>query len=486
MKGRSFMKKFLCILLAAMLLLTCFTGCKKNPDNLSSVSSVIDVDNTQTQEEFKKPENYASVVTVTINPQFRLYLDASGIVLAVEPVNADAKSIETKITFENQKVETVVGNLIVAANDGGFVKEDAKIDIKITEVVDEAVVADDILDDIKISADDKLSDLNIKAEVTVTVEIKTEEPTQTPEKDTTSKEDTSSEDKTSSKPTPQTDKHETPKTEAPVCKHTKTSVISLSTGKNIIDGSKLDVINHAKVCDDCDKQIALEKHTVKDNKCTVCGQSNFAITNINVDTAGISGGPSGHDGAEISGDGTPDFDFMMQEGYFALGFDSLQKYLNEDTWFYEIPESVFYAALKTKFVVDDNIFAKLKAQGEYEFFWTKHSYSNGVFYIAYTACGDVPEYTHNLIGYTDNKNGTITVYYDYFEGGPDVEESERKHQYYYAVEYTYSGASNLAIIKKTENDYEYYVIEGWTPVVNSMRIKSIKKVTDISGITAVK
>ena len=42
-----------------------------------------------------------------------------------------AKSIENKVAFENKKVDEVVSNLIVAANDGGFVKADAKIDIKI-------------------------------------------------------------------------------------------------------------------------------------------------------------------------------------------------------------------------------------------------------------------------------------------------------------------------------------------------------------------
>lgn len=102
------------------------------------------------------------------------------------------------------------------------------------------------------------------------------------------------------------------------------------------------------------------------------------------------------------------------------------------------------------------------------------------------AAGDVADYTHEVIGYKDNANGTFTVFYDYLKGGADVEEADRVHEYYYAVEYSYSGASNLEIIKEVENDYASYYINGWTPVVNSLRIKSIKKVTDISGITSVK
>lgn len=448
------MKKFLCIFLAALLCITCFAGCgKKNTDVTSS--------GTVSGSDFVKPENYASVVVVTINPQFKLYLDASGVVLAVEPVNDDAKSIEDKVTFENKKVEEVVNNLIVAANDGGFVKADATIDIKITEIVDEKVDTTAILNTITTSTNTKLAELEITAEVKTAVEIEKEEVT-------------SSESSTSS--------------EAPACKHEKTKAVPASTGKNIIDSSKLDVVNHNKVCTACNATVGTEKHTIKSGKCSVCGQSNFATASVNLENAGISGGPSGHCGAEINSDGTPDFDYMMQEGYYAIDFDTLNKYLNDsgDDWMFEIPEAVFYNALKTKFVINDSLFAKLKAQGKYEFFWCNHSYSNGTFFIPYMAAGDVSEYTHQVLGYKDNKNGSFTVYYDYFEGGPDVEPSERVHKFYYALEYTYSGASNLCIEKVVENDYEYHKISGWKPVVDSLRIKSIKKVTDTSGLTAVK
>ena len=315
----------------------------------------------------------------------------------MEPVNDDAKSIESKISFENKNVKEVVNNLIVAANDSGFVKADAKIDIKVTEIIDETIVASEILDSVKTSVTQKLTELEIAVEVTTVVEIETQEPTQSEDADTSSKEDTTSQQ------TPSTNEPQDTKPETTACKHTSTSAKAVSTGSNIIDNSKLDVVNHAKVCKDCGEQVSLEKHNVANGKCTVCGQSNFATTKVTADTAGIAGGPSGHNGVEINSDGTPDYDFMVQEGYYAIGFDTLQQYLDEEEWVYKIPESVFLTALKTKFVVDDSLFAKIKAQGKYRFFWSDHSYSNGVFYIAYIAAGDVSEYTHDILGYCIQK-----------------------------------------------------------------------------------
>ncbi len=456
--------------MALMLCATCFAACGKNSGDDTSAPD------TLSQGEFEKPENYASVVLVTINPQFRLYLDASGVVLAVEPVNSDAKSIESKVTFQNKKVEEVVNNLIVAANDGGFVKADATIDIKITEVADEKVDTTAILTTITTATNNKLTELEIKAEVTTAVELEDK-------KDVTSSEEAVSSNKPESSSQPANTS-----SEKPACKHSKTKAVSASTGKNIIDSSKLDAFNHNKVCADCGAIVGAEKHTVKDGKCTVCGQANLATVSVNLKNAGISGGPSGHCGAEINADGTPDFDYMMQEGYYAIGFETLDKYLNDsgDEWMFEVPEAVLYSALKTKFVINDNLFAKLKAQGKYEFFWCNHSYSNGIFYIPYMAAGDVADFTHNVIGYKDNQGGTFTVYYDYLKGGGDVEVKDRVHQYYYAIEYAYSGASNLAAAKVNDEGYEYYTISGFKPVVDSLRIKSIKKVTDTSGLTAVK
>ena len=451
------MKKLLSLLLAVLLLATFAVGC--GDDASSDVSSDTDVSSStvsDTQDAFEKPQGYASVILVTINPQFRLYLDANGIVLAVESVNDDAKSIEAKITFQSQKVEAVVNNLISAANDGGFVKADAKIDIKVTEVADETVVATEILADIKTAADEKLVELDIKAEVTVAVDVKPEEPTES---------ETSSSDDTQSKP------------EEAKCEHKNTKVKSVSTGKNIIDGSKLDVVNHAKVCSDCGEQISLEKHTVKDEKCTACGQDNFELSNIYPMSAGVSG--DGLDVAEINDDGSLSYNLVIECSWWNADGEHL------DDWNVKIPEAEMLKSIREKFIMSDAEFAKLKEQGEYKCSLGTQTYSDGYFYCSDPAAGGPGDFSHKVIGYKDS-NGTFTVYFDYLKGGPDVEEKDREHQYYYATEYTYSGYSNLSVATVEEYGYESQQIQGFKPVVESLRVKSIKKVTDISGITKVK
>ena len=463
------MKKLICLLLAILMIATCLTGCKNSTDDISSISSATDVDvnSSVVQETFQKPENYASVVLVTINPQFRLYLDASGVVLALEPVNADAKSIENKISFENQKVDEVVNVLISVANDSGFVKADATIDIKITEVVDKTVVATDILASIKTAASQKLTELNVNVEITTSVD-----------EQITTDEDVADNTASNNEPVVDTKPNDTI-TETPSCKHTKTKLVPISTGNNIIDSSKLDVVDHVKVCADCALHLALEKHVISNGKCTACGQSNLGISSQYPSAAGVSG-KSGLNVAEINADGSISYNLIIEDTWWEAKGEFI------DEWTKKIPEAEMLKAIRQKFVMSDAEFAKLKAQGSYYCSLGTQTYADGYFICKDPAAGGPGDYSHNIIGYKDNKNGTFTVYYDYLEGGPDVDASERVHEYYYAVEYTYSGASNLAVVKKVEDGYESNYINGWTAVVDSLRIKSIKKVTDISGITAVK
>lgn len=95
--------------------------------------------------EFKKPENYSTVLLVTINPQFRLYLDENGTVLAVEAVNKDAEDIKNYISFKNENYEKVIENIITTANENGFIKENANIKFEIIEdnVTDTTASSDD-------------------------------------------------------------------------------------------------------------------------------------------------------------------------------------------------------------------------------------------------------------------------------------------------------------------------------------------------------
>ena len=79
------MKKILAAALALCLLLA--LGACGNSDRPAPA------DSSDEQDAFVTPAGCVTVLQITINPQFRLYLDADDKVLAVEPLNADARSI---------------------------------------------------------------------------------------------------------------------------------------------------------------------------------------------------------------------------------------------------------------------------------------------------------------------------------------------------------------------------------------------------------
>lgn len=184
------MKKILAILLCAILICGAFAGCGNTVQDASSdISSVVDTSSditsqdTTNKDTFTKPENYATVVKVTINPEFNLYLDENGFVLAVEPLNDDAKTISITITDKNKEVKTFVKELVNETKEKGFLKDDAtvKVETKDKEAFTEKVV--EAVESIEETFKTEATTLG----VTVTVEVidKTED---------TSSEETSSED----------------------------------------------------------------------------------------------------------------------------------------------------------------------------------------------------------------------------------------------------------------------------------------------------
>jgi len=144
------MKRFIVFLLILTLSLC---GCSKGSDTSTPV----------TPGTFTPPENYASVVLITINPQFRLYLDINGQVLAVESVNDDAKAIADKITTGD--LETVVDQIATTAKDGGFVTNTVTVEIQITEIKDKAVDTFALLEKAEASAIDSFQKMEIDVKV---------------------------------------------------------------------------------------------------------------------------------------------------------------------------------------------------------------------------------------------------------------------------------------------------------------------------------
>lgn len=151
-------------------------------------------------ESFVKPEQYASVLLITINPQFRLYLDEDGKVLAVEAVNKDAESIKDSITFENQSFETVIETIVTTANKNGFVKADATINFEIVESKETDKDQSAILSKAEKMANDTADELKIGIKVEIG-EIKTNSTTSASEVTTSSSEATTSNNQSATKPT---------------------------------------------------------------------------------------------------------------------------------------------------------------------------------------------------------------------------------------------------------------------------------------------
>lgn len=137
----------------AVSLLFSLAACKSNegPSNDNSTSTTDPV-------AFTAPENYATVLLVTINPEFKLYLDEKGAVLAVEPVNSDAKSIVNDIENSKGDLETVIQAIVAAADKGGFVKENATVNFQVTMVKDDTINTDEILNTVKETATKAFAD----------------------------------------------------------------------------------------------------------------------------------------------------------------------------------------------------------------------------------------------------------------------------------------------------------------------------------------
>jgi len=99
------MKKILAAALALCLLLA--LGACGNSDRPASDGS------SDAQDAFVTPAGCVTVLQITINPQFRLYLDADDKVLAVEPLNADARSIVKDVARHGGDVTGMVPDCVI-------------------------------------------------------------------------------------------------------------------------------------------------------------------------------------------------------------------------------------------------------------------------------------------------------------------------------------------------------------------------------------
>ena len=271
------MKKVVALLLAMALVFT-LSACAQKDVNVSDLNTSLLKDSV----EFAKPTDYASVLVLSINPQFELYLDLSNNVLAINPLNDDAKSFVNDIDLKDAKLGSIIEQIITLANTKGFIKSDANtISFELSEVKNSELKKDDILTSAKNAAN------NTAAKLKITVIVNTSDKTQTETAQTSSKPsdnssktqatNTSSKNSTSSKPS---NSHTHTYANA-TCKAPKTCTVCKATV-----GSKGD-------------------HNYKNGKCTVCGATkalnpktelkydkefagNFRIVNNSLEASAVS------------------------------------------------------------------------------------------------------------------------------------------------------------------------------------------------------
>ncbi len=133
------MKKILALLMAITLILA-FSACGDKGNHSNNISSTV------AGTEFQKPDGYASVLLVTINPKFELYLDANSEVMAINALNDDAKSFKDEIDLSAPALDAVIDEILSAANKKGFVNaEKPEISFEVSEMMVAGISEADIL-----------------------------------------------------------------------------------------------------------------------------------------------------------------------------------------------------------------------------------------------------------------------------------------------------------------------------------------------------
>ncbi|MBR2936928.1 MAG: hypothetical protein IKB80_00310 [Oscillospiraceae bacterium] len=178
------MKKVLSIILLLIMLFSLIACGNKTPE--ISESNTETSQNTTLNEttegeiaEFVPPENYATVLLVTINPQIRLYLDADGNVLAVEAVNKDAKKIMEQLSVEEVHYTEAMEQIVSKANESDFIKSTTVVHIEISETKDNPVDKNEVLNEISEVVNQVAPELKLQVKVKVKEHQPSEETTAT-------------------------------------------------------------------------------------------------------------------------------------------------------------------------------------------------------------------------------------------------------------------------------------------------------------------
>lgn len=354
------MKKIISMMLVLVFVFT-LSACGKK-----DTSSDTDTSTPTQSETFVAPENYTSVLLITINPQFKLYLDENNNVLAVEPVNNDAKTFSADIDFENKSLEIVIGTIVEKANEKGFVKENATVNFEIIEQKSETVNKDDILQKAVSAAEQKAAELKITISAESTNDTEKTESTAGNNSSNTSKPaNNTSKPNESGKPatstnTPSTNKPATSKPSATTPPSTNTSTECKHDIKYTFDNIA-NTWSHSGQCTLCkqsfNNNVACEDKN-KDNKCDTCSAKmdfGTAYQNIGfiINWVGLNYSDTRYDENPVLTAETVFMETKNQTNEINTGGNYF-----EDIYYYSAPE--FERVAKSLFNIDDTMIAKMR------------------------------------------------------------------------------------------------------------------------------
>lgn len=269
------MKKFLSLLLAFVLALS-FSACKKT--NTSSDSSEPTNSNG-----FVKPDGYAAILNIKINPEFNLYIDINNIVLGVETVNDDASSFLHEIDANGKTTESVIQEIVIKSNQKGFLENKDEISVSVTEIVDSTFNYQDLLLSIETAINTAAQNLNITIVINISNSPNNTEDTQNESSNgstsTNSNPPTSSTTVESSKNEQSSDKDTEKHT------HKFSDATCTTPGKCDCGTTQGNALGHTwtpatcttpKTCSVCKATEGSKgSHTYKNDMCTVCGAKNI-------------------------------------------------------------------------------------------------------------------------------------------------------------------------------------------------------------------
>lgn len=157
------MKRILSLVLVLLMVFS-FAACKKGEPSATPSEA------ESSESTFVAPTNYASTVIVTINPKFKLYLDALGQVLAVEPLNKEAKNVAKNIDIPNGTLQAVIDNIVLAVRDGGFIKENTKVKVEVAEIKNDLVNPETLMNTVKETTDKSFKTIEATVDVSASID----------------------------------------------------------------------------------------------------------------------------------------------------------------------------------------------------------------------------------------------------------------------------------------------------------------------------